>query len=296
MSEEQSFKSRLSDVFGGLDQVKFKSDSSLKQEKYEENKVDQGGFRVPRSPANSPSSRGGGGGSNRTVVRADRQVYVPPGNRGRSSEGTREPSKSFDRFKKTDSIFQESQDVGSWKQRESARDKPPSRFTSSKKPKNPMYDHRRPQRKDPSKYTKYSLADVQDVTDRSNTMAALDFLNHVKKRSNEEEEVKDTSDSASSSKVVFKKPTKTNRPRAENDKSSEDQGGASYSMASCGNSKRVMPEAVVGRQANAGGVFKRKTPLVSGQKEEQEAPSKKKAKEKKLSHLDFGDEDEDASE
>ena len=70
MSEEQSFKSRLSDVFGGLDQVKFKSDSSLKQEKYEENKVDQGGFRVPRSPANSPSSRGGGGGSNRTVVRA----------------------------------------------------------------------------------------------------------------------------------------------------------------------------------------------------------------------------------
>ena len=112
----------------------------------------------------------------------------------------------------------------------------------------------------------------------------------------EEEEVKDTSDSASSSKVVFKKPTKTNRPRAENDKSSEDQGGASYSMASCGNSKRVMPEAVVGRQANAGGVFKRKTPLVFGQKEEQEAPSKKKAKEKKLSHLDYGDEYEDVSE
>ena len=77
-------------------------------------------------------------------------------------------------------------------------------------------------------------------------MAALDFLNHVKKRSKEEEEeVKDTSDSASSSKVVFKKPTKTNRPRAENDKSSEDQGGASYSMASCGNSKRVMPRLLL---------------------------------------------------
>jgi len=295
MSEEQSFKSRVSDVFGCLDQVQFKSDSSLKQEKYEESKVDQGGFRVPRSPANSPSSRRGDGGLNRPVIRPDRQVYVPPGNRDRSSEGTREPSRSFDRFKKTDSIFQESQDVGSWKQRDSARDKPPSRSASSKKPKNPMYDNRRPQRKDPSKYTKYSLADVQDVTDRSNTLAALDFLNHVKKR-NTEEEVKDTSDSSSSSKVVFKKPTKTNRPREENDKSSDGQGGDSYSMASCGNSKRVMPEAVVGRQANTGGITKRKTSLVSGQKEEQEAPSKKKAKEKKLSHLDFGDEDEDASE
>jgi len=263
MSDEKSFKSRVSDVFGCLDKVDFKSDSSLKQDdsKAKLEQLDDEGFRRPRSPVRS--SPGG---------------------------GSREPSRSFDRFKKTDSIFQETPDVGSWKQRDNRpiprpgqeRSGSNSQGRNRSRPKNPLYDHRRPQRKDPSKYTKYSLADVDDVTDRSNTMAALDFINSRKRSSDAADD--DQSDEASLSKVVFKKPSKKINSNTENGSSEDKETQSNYGLG-CGNSKRVMPEAVVGRQAT-----KKKAPTAEESDQKQKS---KRSKQKKLSHLDFEDEDVD---
>lgn len=58
-------------------------------------------------------------------------------------------------------------------------------------------------KKNPSGYTKYSLADVPDVTNSSNTAAAFDFLNKLKKDREEAEEPADLK-----RKVVFKKRSK----------------------------------------------------------------------------------------
>jgi len=268
MSDEKSFKSRVSDVFGCLDKVDFKSDSSLKQDKPRD-QPENDGFRRPRSPIRSPSDRAVG--------------------------GAREPSRSFDRFKKTESIFQEAQDVGSWKQRDNQTRPPPRQRSSSntipmgggnRHAKNPMYDNRRPQRKDPTKYTKYSLADVEDVTDRSNAMAALDFINS-RKRSSEAASI--DGDEPSSSKPVFKKPKKANLKDTP-DTSKDSKPDGTFGL-SCGNSKRVMPEAVVGRQQSA--KKKREPALADDDLSTADQKQKsKKPKQKKLSHLDFEEEDD----
>lgn len=271
MSDEKSFKSRVSDVFGCLDKVDFKSDSSLKQDKPKD-QPESDGFRRPRSPVRS---RGGGG-------------------------GTREPSRSFDRFKKTESIFQEAQDVGSWKQRDSqARPPPRQRSSSNSTPlgggnrhaKNPMYDNRRPQRRDPSKYTKYSLADVDDVTDRSNAMAALDFINS-RKRSSEAASNDGDPTEPTSSKPLFKKPKRA-EPKEDTQGTNKDSKPDINFGLSCGNSKRVMPEAVVGRQ-QAAAKKKRETAAPSNDDDPStdQKQKTKKPKQKKLSHLDFEEEDD----
>lgn len=131
-----------------------------------------------------------------------------------------------------------------------------------------------------------SLADVKDVTDRSNTAAALDFLDSCRKRRQAEDAAADDDDdgpSGSSSKVVFKKPKRAPPPATADPPKTEEE--PSYGL-SCGNSKRVMPEAVVGLRPSAN---KRKT--------EDKKPATKAAaaakKEKKLSHLDFEDDEED---
>jgi len=276
MSDEKSFKSRVSDVFGCLDKVDFKSDSSLKQDKPKD-QPESDGFRRPRSPVRS---RGGGG-------------------------GTREPSRSFDRFKKTESIFQEAQDVGSWKQRDNqARPQPRHRSSSNtmgggnRHAKNPMYDNRRPQRKDPSKYTKYSLADVEDVTDRSNTMAALDFINSRKRSSEAASNDGDSAaegggPSSSSSRPVFKKPKRAADPESGAPDTKDNKDSNNFGL-SCGNSKRVMPEAVVGRQQAA--AKKKREPAAPSNDDNPSTDQKqktKKPKQKKLSHLDFEEEEDD---
>ena len=118
--DEKSFKSRVSDVFAGLDKVGFKSDSSLKQR---DQSQEDDTFRRPSSPSSQRRREGGGG--------------------------------RFDQFKRTESIFKETPDVGGWKQRADKRSKDNNQRPPFHKPKNPMYDRRKPQRKDPSKYTKY---------------------------------------------------------------------------------------------------------------------------------------------
>jgi len=58
-------------------------------------------------------------------------------------------------------------------------------------------------KKNPDKWTKYTLADVDNMTDRSNTAAAMQFLQNIKKNKSEDEPAFDPSQ-----KVVFKKPAK----------------------------------------------------------------------------------------
>ncbi len=77
-------------------------------------------------------------------------------------------------------------------------------------------------RRNPEKYTKYSLADVNLPTNKSNSQAAFDFLNELKKRKKdeaggEEEEEERVADGA---KIEFKKPTKKKR---EEEKEEDDQ-------------------------------------------------------------------------
>lgn len=92
-------------------------------------------------------------------------------------------------------------------------------------------------KKNPHKWTKYTLSDVrdEDISETSNTKAALAFLNDLKQRKELEE--KTVSDSFSK-KVVF------NRPVANKKELTED----SDSKPSFRSSKVVMPEYVVGQK------------------------------------------------
>ena len=58
--------------------------------------------------------------------------------------------------------------------------------------------------KNPESYTKYSLKDVPELSDRSNSAAAFDFLRQLKEKNNEESEPA----ADLSQKIVFKKRVK----------------------------------------------------------------------------------------
>lgn len=95
-------------------------------------------------------------------------------------------------------------------------------------------------RKNPDKWTKYSLADVDQMSDKSNTKAALDFLSQLRKekRGEPEEEAADLG-----RKVVFKR--KAEREESKDDGAPEEEGGSSGGFRG---GVRVMPECEVGRR------------------------------------------------
>eukprot|EP00096_Caligus_rogercresseyi_P005534 TRINITY_DN2123_c0_g1_i1.p1 TRINITY_DN2123_c0_g1~~TRINITY_DN2123_c0_g1_i1.p1 ORF type:complete len:205 (-),score=48.57 TRINITY_DN2123_c0_g1_i1:248-862(-) len=90
-------------------------------------------------------------------------------------------------------------------------------------------------RKDPSKYTKYDLSDVEVSSDKGNTRAAFSFLQDIRKRSLDEEQAPPDLSQASFS---FKK------PRIKQNNKEDDI----CSSISSGPSKRILPEAVVGEK------------------------------------------------
>jgi len=95
-------------------------------------------------------------------------------------------------------------------------------------------------KKHPGKWTKYSLADVDTMTDKSNSAAAFAFLNAIKSRKKGNEEFMETEEptTAADHKPVFKRPKKKTPPTVgETDK----QSGGSFIGA-----KHVLPEYVVG--------------------------------------------------
>ena len=136
-------------------------------------------------------------------------------------------------------------------------------------------------KKNPDKWTKYSLEDVDNVTERSNTAAALQFLQTIKeKKMDVDEPVADLSQ-----KLVFKRPTKKT-PRPDNDPISEVSTSDISELEPSAKptfvgSKQVLPEYVVGAKP-----IKKKghsKPLPS---------QSSKSLELKLSHLDDEEETE----
>lgn len=184
------------------------------------------------------------------------------------SPPSRDEKRYSKEFKGRESIFRTPNESG-W---------PPSR-SDDRRPRSSHNRHRRggPSKVpdhviNPKKYTKYDLSDVskEQMTDRSNTRAAFDFLNQLKKRNDNEDDEK--CQEVDEGKISFKKPIKKSH-------SSE----ASSSNVVKDGVKRVMPECVVGMKRS---LEKSKTELSS--------TSKKSSKNKiALSHLDDDEEDSD---
>lgn len=228
------FQSKRADLFASLDAVSFKPDSSLNQ---------------PHKSSNPPRSG--------------------------SSDRARRQSGPTEDFKDRESIFKEDQDVGGFRKGEAhdPRRRPPPaqpRERGFKRPRHP------PQRgfgpRDKKKYTKYSLAGVSEVTDRSNSQAAFAFLQERQELRAKQEKDRDFQDpEASSNKISFKKPKRSLASSEVPASTSSLQG------------KRIMPEAVVGQTKS----FKKKAKI--------ERSSESKSSQgsgAKLSHLSFDDEDD----
>merc|ERR1719245_132865 len=111
--------------------------------------------------------------------------------------------------------------------------------------------------KNPEKYTKYSLKDVPELSDRSNSAAAFDFLRNLKE--NKDEETEPPADL--SQKIVFKKREKKEANIKKVDKSIEEDESS------------VKPkECKIEQSSNS------------------KSKSKKKSKQMLLSHLDEDEE------
>jgi len=126
-------------------------------------------------------------------------------------------------------------------------------------------------KKNPGKWTKYSLADVDTMTDKSNSAAAFDFLNTIKSRKKGNEELMETEEPAADHKPIFKRPPKKKTLPTAADK----QSGGSFVGA-----KHVLPEYVVG----AATAVKKTEKKVS-------STSKGAGNALRLSHLDEEEED-----
>lgn len=152
--------------------------------------------------------------------------------------------------------------------------------------------------KNPHKWTKYSLDDVSndDMTEQSNTWAALSFLKELKTRrsieiSEEEMDVDDPNSSdKNQSKIVFKsRKNKTTSDiqfkKPENEIENTDDNNAivinGEDKPTFKSSKVIMPEYIVGQKQK--------------KKSKKEKPAKKfdQSKQLKLDHLEEADEEED---
>jgi hypothetical protein len=123
-------------------------------------------------------------------------------------------------------------------------DVPPPRFKNKSVP-----DHHR----NPHKWIKYSLGDVseEDMSDQSNTAAALSFLKEMQERKSQE---KMEVDYSASSQIIFKQPKNKTKLLSQydtsigliNDMTSEDSRDSNVEKPSFRSSKLIMPEYVVG--------------------------------------------------
>ncbi|RZF44535.1 hypothetical protein LSTR_LSTR002308 [Laodelphax striatellus] len=99
-------------------------------------------------------------------------------------------------------------------------------------------------RRNPHKWTKYSLNDVseEDMSDKSNTAAAMAFLREVESRKNVEMEEK------SEDKIVFKRPSKNRNSASKNVLETPSSIVTEDATTHFRGSKLVMPEYVVGKK------------------------------------------------
>ena len=97
--------------------------------------------------------------------------------------------------------------------------------------------------KNPTKYTKYDLSDTPSVNDRSNTQTALDFLKKLDERKKLESNVGEE-EAMDKNVILFKRPKSNSQNNAKPSCSNFEVKG------SCAISKRILPEAVVGRSSS----------------------------------------------
>ena len=128
----------------------------------------------------------------------------------------------------------------------------------------------------PNKYKKYDLSDVSkdQLSDRSNSRAAFDFLRQLKDRKNNEESDENPAENSEERKVSFKKPSTFKKPSVEStSKPSVVQDGH----------KRILPEYEFGQKA-------KKSVVKLSDKTSEKSKIKPPSKTISLSHLDEEDE------
>ena len=177
------------------------------------------------------------------------EVALPPGRKRRSP---------FRQFRGKESIF-----------------KRPS-MPAPRSARQCMPDHQR----NPHKWTKYTLGDVspQDMSDRTNTAAALSFLQELKSRKESSDEM--DVDESSPKAIVFKpvRSEKRTSSRGSVTTVSETTTSEEADRPSFRSSKLVMPEYIVGQKKTS----KKK---LKGESKPGEEKVKDKTKEIKLGHL-----------
>jgi len=188
--------------------------------------------------------------------------------------------KRTEEFKGQESIFRSPNESG-W---------PPARSRHDRKRPhgNPRGPRRTPDHVvNPNKYTKYDLSDVSkdQLSDRSNSRAAFDFLRQLKERKEEEDkkEVFNEIEDFDARKVSFKKPSTFKKPSSTNKEST------SNSSAVQDGHKRIMPECVVGQKTKPKSIVKSD----DSSKTSEKSKIKKSSKIISLSHLDEEDEESD---
>lgn len=130
--------------------------------------------------------------------------------------------------------------------------------------------------KNPRKYTHYTLDDVSDTSDRTNTSAAFSFLKELEDRKNNESEMDYEEESGcNSQKIVFKKSVKL-RPR-------EVEEDPQLNAKKIQSTKIVMPEYVVGE--------KRQKPKKDRKPKQSLPASSSNSLRLRLSHLDEEEEE-----
>ena len=146
-------------------------------------------------------------------------------------------------FKGRESIFRSPNESG-WPPSSRHRDR---RNDDSRRHRQDRHRHRpRHPRKvpdhivNPDKYTKYDLSDISkdQMSDRSNTRAAFDFLAEMKDRNTCKSDDSSKDQNSGSNKVTFKKPVRKIQSTSTASSSNVVKDGV----------KRVMPECVVGQK------------------------------------------------
>ena len=219
-------------------------------------------------------------------------------------ESDREPNRAENRS----SSNRKSSKTSDYRGRESIfRIKDSEGFSIPRRPDLPRFQrggrgagHRPPSRvpdhvNNPRGYTKYSLADVEELSDRGNARAAFDFLR-------ERAQILETDDTTESSETEPAKFT-IKRPVKKRDASEMEESAPKSSGGIGGFGKRVLPECVVGVDPKQGKKkFEPKKIRVADETDdtesstksdvsEEEPPAKKKSK-ASSSKLSFQFEDE----
>jgi len=246
-SSSEEFDSRKKDIFANIDSLASKS-ASKQPEKQEKSEE-----RQPRNNRDSDSR--------------DSEVR----NKNRTED-----------FKGRESIFRSPNESG-W---------PPARSRHDRKRPhgNPRGPKRTPDHEvNPNKYTKYDLSDVSkdDLSDRSNSRAAFDFLRQLKDRKKEEDDSNSDQDEQDfeTRKVSFKKPFNFKKPSNPGSPKAE-----STSSAVQDGNKRIMPECVVGQKSKPKSIAKSDDSSKTSEKSKIKKSSKSKTI--SLSHLDEEEDDE----